>query len=204
MKRILVCLIAICAIGCGEEVEKINVYQPSPEEGKDVLIAKAYPNNNYGSLDLLHMLSRIKNDSLDDDNRFLIRFEIKDMPKSALIDSAFINLYSNGKKHEGENSFLIQRITFPWADDGVTWSSQPTVVDDNQVMVSAFEESLQNYRVNITPLIKDLVNNRERNYGFMFRLYEEEPPKKLLSFFSSNAKEKEKRPKLEIYFRVKE
>jgi len=60
---------------------------------------------------------------------------------------------------------------------------------------------MQDYTgINVTSLIKDMLNNRNTSYGIMLKLKTEEYYRRVL-FATSDAPEKNKRPKLVIYYK---
>lgn len=197
-------ILSLVFLGCAEkEIKQTLFLTPNPENGKDAIIAKAYPNNNYGNYEKLHLISRIKFDSIADDNRFAVNFNITDFEKKSKIDSAFIYLFNTGQKNYGERSFLIQPIIYPWKESRITWKNRPTVDTINQVQVADSNKEYQDYKINITSIVEKITNNKQRNLGFMFRLCNENLVDKRINFYSSNGIIQDKRPKLEIYYSVR-
>jgi lipopolysaccharide export LptBFGC system permease protein LptF len=197
-------ILSLMFLGCDEkEIKQTLFLTPNAENGKDAIIAKAYSNNNYGSYEKLHLISRIKFDSIEDDNRFAVNFNILDFEKKSKIDSAFIYLFNTGQKNYGERSFLIQRIIYPWKESRITWKNRPAVDTINQIKVVNSNKEYQDYKINVTSIVEKITSNKQRNLGFMFRLFNENLVDKRINFYSSNCTMQDKRPKLEIYYRVR-
>lgn len=202
-KTLLFYLLILLFFGCSvKEEANTFILRPNPSEGKDAIIAKAYANNNYGNHAILHLTSRLKSGIIEDDNRFVLSFDFEGVAEGAKIDSAFIYLYNSGKKNYGERSFLIQRIIYPWKENRITWVYKPEVDTTNQIVVNNSQEAFKDYKIGITPFAKSFINRKQRNLGFMFRLVNEDLENKTVNFYSSNCLFPNKRPKLEIYYRV--
>ncbi len=193
---------AMLLSGCtGELVHRTISYTPNEEQGQDAIISKAYPNNNYDGLKYLHLTSRIKGDSIEDDNRFVLSFDIDSIIGSSKVDSAFIYLYGTHKSNSGDYSFSIQRITYPWIAKRITWKNQPKVETKDEIKVT---KKGKNFKIDVTPFVKGFAKKEYRNLGFMFRLVDENQENKKISFHSSNGNNQKKRPKIEISYRIRQ
>lgn len=177
------------------------VVVPNPETGQDAIISRAHNKSNYGNLEILHLTSRIKQDTLMDDNRFVISFDLEQINKWAKVDSAFIYLYRSSDEWKESNRFLVHCIKEPWIEHRITWDNQPTVDEHRKVLISDTET--KELKISVSPFVRDFVEREYRNMGFMFRLVKEDHKGRKVSFLSSNSKYDSLRPRLEVYYRVK-
>ena len=140
-------------------------------------------------------------------NRGVIRFNYSSIPSNAMIDSAFVDLYamsqSSGLSHGGSTASMLQMITSSWNENTVTWASAPSVNSSIQTMIPSSSSNYQNYTINVTSMVQYHVNNPTLNYGFLFRLVNEDPsfPGKLY-FYSSDGAPNGKAPKISIYYHL--
>lgn len=207
-------LIGIClffAFSCekdpGPSHYELNL-QPDGEQGKDALVGKIVPISNYGETPDLHLYAWTQGGVLNV-NRALIDFDLSALPVDARIDSAFLSLYFNstslyGDSHEGETSFVIQRITSAWDEAEVSWSSQPDASTDNQRLIAGAGVGNQDFiDLDVTALVRDMAWDRANSHGFLLRLNTEAPFRKLLLASSDHPLE-ELRPKLDVFFSLTE
>jgi len=140
-------------------------------------------------------------------NRGVISFNYSSIPSNAIVDSAFVHLYamsqSSGLSHGGSNASMLQMITSSWNENTVTWASAPSVNNGIQTMIPSSSNNYQNYKINVTSMVQYHVNNPALNYGFLFRLVNEDPflPGKLY-FYSSDGAPSGKAPKINIYYHI--
>jgi hypothetical protein len=129
--------------------------------------------------------------------RTLFKFNLSSIPSNATIKKAEFNLsyndtpfhYSGPGHHQdsGSNASYFQRITQYWLDSIVTWGNQPTVTTNGQIILDSSISNYQNYKVDMTSAIDDMVKNPASNFGFLFRLKYESPLRVLgFSFGKSN------------------
>ena len=97
MKKASCLLVIFWLLGCGtERIKKIGIV-PNLETGKDAIIASAYKTKNYRDFEILHLISRIKHDTIKDENRIVFSFDMEHIDRNAKIDSAFIGSCTNGR-----------------------------------------------------------------------------------------------------------
>ncbi|PIB33288.1 hypothetical protein BFP78_03240 [Gaetbulibacter sp. 5U11] len=203
-KPTFIAIITLFIFSCNEKETKKAVFQPNPETGKDVVISEGYPTNNYSNLDKLHLLSLSIRDTIDNDSRFMIRFGFSSIPEESVIDSAFIYLSAIEPGHFGENNgFLVERLTNVWINDEANWQNQPNSHSASAIKVDAPKNKLQDYKIDVTSFVSDVVNKKYKNFGHLFKLQSEEKPHKGIRFYSSNTENESKRPKLEVYYKEK-
>ncbi len=198
--------VKINIINVPEEKHIVINLQPDGDSGKDAVFCRIVPDNNYGELKDIHLYAWTQGGIINV-NRVVIDFDLSSIPSEATIDSANLSLYFNttsayGDQHEGENSFIIQRIISEWEESTITWNSQPLTSTANQVSVNSATLPTQDFpEMDITALIQDYSNDRENSYGVLLRLVDEEPYRRLL-FSSSENQNEDIRPKLDVYYTI--
>ncbi|WP_411766128.1 DNRLRE domain-containing protein [Winogradskyella sp. A3E31] len=185
---------------CGKEI-KHWTFRPNETTGKDAIISHGNPLENFSSSGMLHMLSLSTNDSIPNDQRFLIRFGFRTIPENTEVDSAFIYLFALDPGHFGKNnSFISYEIDELWITREVNWENQPSVRENS---LKEFDEPIdeyQNYKIDVTDYINNVLRKKIENHGHLFRLKDEKKSYKGIKFHSSNSKTESLRPKLEVFY----
>ncbi len=137
--------------------------------------------------------------------RSLLKFDLSSVPGSATIVSARLSLFCNTSSghqqlHSGYNSSYLLMITSNWEQTEVVWDNQPSTTMENAVLLPGSDSQIQDYpEIDITNQVDYWYKNPDHNFGFMFRLVEEELYNSLV-FASSNHLDPEKRPLLTIEY----
>jgi hypothetical protein len=145
--------------------------------------------------------------------RSFINYNLSKLPAKANIIKATLYLYQNKKianennvaQHSslsGSNECILQRIITPWTEENISWDTQPRTTSENQVIIPASTSSVQDYVIDVTQLVIDILKNRESSYGFMMRLADENYYRALV-FCSTNTNDVSLYPKLEIIYKKK-
>ena len=136
--------------------------------------------------------------------RGLLQFDLSSVPAGSTIDSAFLSLFApnppNTQFHSGDNAAYLRRITSSWDKATITWDNQPFATNVHQVTLPESTEEFQDYpHIDVTALIRDMVNDPLNSFGFMF-LLQDETPLARMTFSSSTYPDESKHPQLEIFF----
>jgi hypothetical protein len=151
--------------------------------------------------------------------RTLIKFiGLSAVPATSIVDSAFLSFYGlpsykvnpEGNSYYpgspyipyGDNKCWLQKVTSDWADNTVTWNTQPATTSTSQVEMAA-STSQYNYNathIDVTSLVKDMVGNPAQNYGFMMRMQTEAIYRNMI-FAASWHTDSTVRPKLQVYYK---
>jgi hypothetical protein len=197
---ILPCLFVIAWTGLYAQLS--ITLQPGPTQGKDCEVFSLQPTTNYVS-NLLrgNAWTWSGTPGLE---RGLFEFDLSTVPNGAIIDSAFLYLYSpnspNSEFHSGSNSCFLRRITSYWSETSVTWNNQPSTTDINQVILPKSIAPYQDYaHIKVTNLVSDMIQNPGNSFGFMI-LQQVEQIRRRMTFCSSDYPDDSKHPKLIIFY----
>ena len=142
-------------------------------------------------------------------SRSLLRWDLSFIPTNAVVTNASLSLYAYNSPINGEHSTLsgsnevvLNKVTSPWNEYSVSWSTMPSVTSANQVMLPASTSSSQNYlNTDVTALVQDMVTNPATNYGLMMQLVAEQSFRKMV-FASSDNGDPAKHPLLKVCYYV--
>ncbi len=186
----------------------ILVLRPNAEDGKDATIGNYYDyvDRNFGTYEEFTANAWTTGGN-ETTLRSLIEFDLSLLPDDAIIVDAQLYLYvsentTHGPGHSqlsGSNECILQRITSSWDENTVTWNTQPSTTEENQVVLPASEYDMQDYVVDVSNLIIDIIDNPTSGFGFMLRLNEESYYRRML-FASSDHSNDSLHPKLVITY----
>ncbi len=147
------------------------VLQPGPEKGKDAMISKSLPDENFGDYPYFQAMTDLPMSSIEQHklSRSLVEWDLNQLPKSAVIKKAILTLYypynvypdtlpfidDAGNKYTGIDSSevpyelkyaaVLQRVLSPWEEYKVTWMNQPETTEENQVFIPRKDYILYDY-----------------------------------------------------------
>jgi len=189
--------------------DMITLYSYQSERG-DAVFSRIVPNNNYESLEDIHLYAWTQQDILNV-NRVALDFNTSEIAQDVVVKRAYLNLYFNptskydkilgGKGSVGNVGFKIEVIDTEWNEKTVTWSTQPDVDPTLKAIFKKKKDSKANYlKLDITKLIQNMINKPvDQRYGLMLKLINEEPYN--VYFFSSgNHPDVKLRPSLQIKY----
>lgn len=202
MKKILISLFFILpTIGITQTTVSL---QPGPVEGKDVML---HDLGLYGGGDYQIILANAWTWSgTPGMQRSFFEFDLSSIPIDATIINATLFLYAipTTPQHStlsGSNSALIERVIEPWDEYAIDWSTQPSTTSTNSVVLPMSTSPTEDYVVNVSSLVQDMIDFPGSSYGFGFKL-ENENYYRSMSFCSSDFPDPTKWPKLEITYCV--
>jgi hypothetical protein len=185
--------------------------QPGASQGKDAHLDSFYPNTNGGSVAELNSLAwTIGGNPMAQHG--IIEFDLTAIPPCATIQSAYLTLYNNPNSSNGllngehsqlsgSNESYLRRIIVPWSENAVTWNNQPATTTLNQVYVPANTIPNEDYTLDVTQLVNDMVDSPSVSHGFMISLITEQYYRCLL-FASSDHPNVALHPKLVITYTI--
>lgn len=171
--------------------------------GEDAYLASGTPSSNFGTHASIGGNSWTCSGS-PCVSRGLFKFDLSSIPLGSNITSASLNLFadlnwSSSPTTGGPNNpGFLSRVTSPWIENSVTWNTQPTTTTVNQVIIPGSSSNAQDYTLNVTNLVQDMVSNT--NYGFMLNMQDEINYYKSLMFASSDNANSTKCPVLNITY----
>ncbi len=180
------------------------------EADKDAMIreyAEEGDNTNYGDYEFINMHSWT-NGQVMVVHRSLIHFDLSEIPYGSTIVNAELHLYADPNStlypngHEsltGSNRCFIHRIVTDWEEYSVTWNNQPAITTLNQVEIPQSNYNTQNYEIDITALVQDMLDDTANSFGFLIRQRHEIPYRRMV-FASRDNPNQTLRPKLVINF----
>ncbi len=207
IKKILnLVLIAIAGFSMQNAISQTTVtILLSQGSGQDAYLASGSPGTNYGSHGTIGGNTWTCNSILCL-SRGLFQFDISSIPAGAMISNASLQLFadlnwsSTPTTGGPNNAGFLSRVTTSWVESGVTWGTQPTITTNNQVTVPGSATTNQNYTLNVTALVQDMLTNT--NNGFMLQMQDEVNYYKSLMFASSDNVNSSKVPVLTIVYTI--
>lgn len=184
----------------------LSVTLSGPSQTEDTQILSSRPNNNY-NYTVSNTTYYSSDNGADARKNSLIYFTIPSFLTPTRVISAKLSLYFNPTDpyetfnfHYGsDNGFTVRRITQPWDSYTVTWNTQPSFTNTNEVSLPAPSVNNQNYPdINVTNLVKDMLSTS--NHGFHISLTNNSFDQFLL-FASSTHSNSSLHPKLKICYR---
>jgi len=176
---------------------------------KHSYITNFYPGINFENDDDFAALAWIA-DTVSYIGRTLFICKLSVIPQNATVTNAQLLLsydrepihYTGAGHHQdsGSNACYMQRITQNWADSTVNWNTQPSVTTTNQISLDSSTSGFQNYSVDMTAVINDMVQNPSGNFGFLFRLKKESPLRVL--GFSMGLRNPNLKPVLQVTYKI--
>ena len=179
------------------------ILQPDAINGKDAEIGSIVPDINYGNSEKFTPYAWTQNSALNV-VRPLVEFDLSDLPNNATITEASLSLYYNpnyvDKQHVGNTSMVIKRITSAWEERSVTWNTQPSTTNVNQIYIPQLTDSHQSLiDINVKNLVQDMAYDKNNSFGFMVQLENETPYSKVILSSSDNI-DYSTHPKLKVCY----
>jgi hypothetical protein len=187
-------------------VQNILVMQPDAAAGKDAMIGSigTQATQNFANAQELNALTWTVG-GVYAHHRSLLQFDLSGIPSSSAISSALLSLYYNpttvfGPGHYGSNAAYVARVMNSWNENTVTWNNQPSFSPQNMVSLPSSTSTTQDYtNINVLGLINNMVGAGNSNNGFMVKLQNEVPYKRLI-FCTSDFPVLTRRPRLQIMY----
>jgi hypothetical protein len=188
--------------------------QPGPEQGKDAMISNLEPDKNFGDYKYFEATYLSESQlTVMRSNRSLIFFDLSSLPSGAKINKVVLRLVYEKPIPFDETLFptvapasgiawygaVLQQITEPWEENGVTWNKQPKTTEANQVFIPPFIRNTNVLEIEVTKLFVSNLASPLPNHGILFKLW---PAEKFpgFRFVSSDYPEPSWRPKLNIQY----
>ncbi len=142
--------------------------------------------------------------------RTLLKFDLSEIPTDATVSSAFLYLNSDpthtsnsdwaaNSTLSGSNAIYFQKITQTWDSTSVTWNTQPTVTDTDEVWVPQSTSTTENIQVDLTSFVQHWVQNPDQNYGMMM-IFETEAYYRARNYVSKDHSNANLHPRLVVIY----
>jgi hypothetical protein len=186
------------------------VLRPDGESGRDAILhgLASEVNKNYGNQPQFCAATWTFSGTTGT-IRSLIDFRVQDfVPAGALITGATLKLYGLTTNNYGfgqhdainaTNPAWLERVVANWYESTVTWNTQPQTDTIHRVSVPASQYGSQNYSIDVTALVADIVANPLNSYGFLFKQQTEQIYRRL-NFYSSDYTIDSLRPSLKVCY----
>jgi hypothetical protein len=160
----------------------------------DAFIRASSPDSNFGALPEIEV--RPDNGA---NRRGLVRFDVSSIPPGSTVTNATLYLYEKDKKL-GQTTYLY-RLTSPWSEDTVTWSTPWSAAGGDFDASQAYASFLPNQsscmlEIDLKVLVQEWVDGTP-NYGIL--LYST-GPNHILRYSSKDNAAAAEHPKLNITY----
>jgi PKD repeat protein len=185
------------------QTTKTLILRPGPTDGIDADIRTDMPQTPRGSSP-----DFIANAWTAQGNYFvqrsLLKFDLSQIPADAKVIRATLFLFTNlttghYQLDSGANASLMLRVSEPWSENQVYWDNQPSFSPNSPVIIPQSVTHTQNYELDVTSHVSDMVGNPAGNHGWLFTLQTEEKYRCMV-FASSDNTVAAWRPKLVVEY----
>jgi hypothetical protein len=190
-----------------QDIQKLTI-QPNALEGEDAMVLNRTDmiDANFGTDPSLFVdgWTGYDHNSDENDGRSLIRFSHLDslVGTNVSILSATLILKSTVVRRfpsSGDNAGKIYLLNQGWAENSVTWNTQPTFLSNQFVAVPAIAQDFDSVIVDVSDLVGEIVKGTVQNFGFIYKL-DNEDPYNSIEFASSDYGDPSRRPKLVVEY----
>lgn len=202
---VIIFFLAVLSVSSAQET---IVLQPGPDCGKDAFLhgLNSQSNTNFGD-QAQFAAGSWTFQGIPGNIRAIVEFDLSTIPAGATITNATMKLtaypltagFGQHSSLSGPNTSFLQRVTSSWSESTVTWNTQPSTTTLNEVAIPQSTGPTQDFVIDVTTLVQDMLNDPAHSYGFMLRLQTEEYYRRL-NFCSSDVADPSKHPKLVITY----
>ncbi len=183
-------------------------FTPNAEDGKDTFLRSLDPDVNRSLHPDFNAQTGTNNSQLVS-ARGIIDFELNSLPENIEIVTAKLNLFSYNSMSNGthaaydggNNQAELRRVTEFWEEDEVTWNNQPSVTNQNMIILEETELEILDYTLDMKNMVIDYLNDKNNSFGFMIKQTDEAPYGRLI-FGSSDNIDPELRPSMEVCYNI--
>lgn len=206
-------LLIYCLLALNTSKAQITVtIKPDANHSKDALVISPCVSSNYCTINYgnnVHLITAAWTWGGEPGVvHTLIDFDWSLLPQGAIVQDAQLKLFAfNGQggsqefhsELSGSNETWIERITSPWDESTVTYNTEPSATTLNRVSVYSSDSINQDFEMNVTPLLNDILADPANSFGFRMILQNENYYRRL-GFCSSDNEDPGKWPQITITF----
>jgi len=197
-------------ITCGGTLCNAQIYltlRPDPVAGKDVIVWSNTPDTSLNTTELKASAWTWGGDA--GYQRFLIEFNLLNIPPNAEICYAYLSLYASyydltqtNSTADGTNISYLYRVVDPWVETEVDWNTQPGYSTTDATMIPESTEPYEDVLdLDVTAMVQTMITEPLTSHGFICLLGEESHYRRRV-FASSDAPDTASRPMLEICYNL--
>lgn len=185
------------------------ILQPDPSEGYDAMVLNRTDmiNGNFGADISLFVdgWSGNQQGSPDNDGRSFIKFVRLDELKKqkAVVTNAQLVMYSTAVRRfsdSGDNRGKLFNVNKEWSESTITWNNQPTYDPAPFVVTPLIDQYFDSVVIDVSSLVKRIVDGVVPNYGFLYKLDDEDPYNSIEFASSDYILDAKRRPKLVVKY----
>jgi len=95
---------------------------------KDARVEEASPDSNFGNSVNLYVKSDVSADTVGDNKRTFLEFDLSSIPSDVTINSAILSLFAESAPGVSR-TYNIQKVLSQWDESTINWNNQPDVND---------------------------------------------------------------------------
>src|SRR5262249_49024926 len=114
------------------------------------------------------------------ESRAYLKFDLSQIPAGSILVSANLSFYADPNGNNGyygqptygnNNASYLHLVTSAWNPTNVTWNTQPTSTNANEVLLAQSTNTAENYlNLNISSFVQTWLNNPASNYGMSLQM----------------------------------
>ena len=188
------------------------ILQPHYDDGSNTYIRSNLPDIPIvGASDLTAYAWTCDGDLCN--GRGFFKIGLEEIPTGSMINSAELYLFANtttgigfggSEPQTGNNDANVYRVIEDWDDATLTWAEQPEITIENTLIIEESTDPIQDYVLDATAMIQDMVDDPASSFGFTIRLQDESDFYSSLIFASSFHFNEDLHPKLIINYTIQD
>jgi hypothetical protein len=166
-------------LSCNEDsgIENTLNLKPGSEKGKD---AQVWSYDPQGALDRGTNRQDIVAYEWTKDGEAttkygLIEFDLSSITTTQILEAKLLVYHDPTSADEihsqlsGSNEIMVQRITSSW-NENLGWNATPSTTSSGEIRIPASTSETQNYTIDVTNLVQNMVDDPENSFGFLFKI----------------------------------
>ena len=200
----------VCLIDISLTTAQTTVSFTIDASGEDATIDNYYPNSNTpNDIDYNTCGWTISGRPVVWRNFF--RFDLTCIPPNATILNADLNLYYAAVNNYGNtrhsslshsNKAILSRLTSYWSENTVTWNTQPSATNIDEIIFQQSQSGTQDYiNMDVKDIVQNMVSVPNGNFGFRLKLENESKYARMI-FASGDNPDINRHPYLTVQYSI--